>query len=109
MKRTSVLPWLVAGWSLLVFGSPGFGQPTGDANQSPAPRIRFPVFGGADEFARVTDLQYYEPERGFDSHYRDITLLVARAALAAHFRQGWEFQFDALVLRASGTAILSSS
>ena len=117
MKRASFLPWLVAGWLLLIFGSPGFGQQTGGENQSPAPpvvsqpepRTRLPELGGADEFALVTDLQYYEPEPGFDSRYRDINLIVAQAALAVHFRQGWEFQFDALALRASGTAILSSS
>lgn len=67
------------------------------------------MLGRADEFALLTDLQYFEPEPGFDSHNRDINLLVARAALAAHFRQGWEFQFYALALRARGTAILSST
>ena len=34
---------------------------------------------------------------------------MARAALAAHFRQGWEFQFDVLAIRARGTAVLSST
>jgi hypothetical protein len=117
MKRASFLPWLVAGWFLLVFGSSALGQSTGDETQSPAlpavsqrePRTRLPVLGGADEFALAVDLQYYAPAPGFNSHYRDINLLVAQAALAAHFRHGWEFQFDALALRASGTAILSSS
>jgi len=117
MKRTPFLPRLIVGWSLFVFSSLVFGQQTGDENQSPQapvpsrpePRKRLPVLGRADEFALVTDLQYFEPEPGFNSHNRDINLLVARAALGAHFRQGWEFQFDALALRARGTAILSSS
>jgi hypothetical protein len=75
----------------------------------PKPQIHIPVLGTPNEFALVTDLEYYEPEPGFNRKDRDIDLQVARAALAAHFRQGWEFQFDVLAIRARGTAILSST
>jgi hypothetical protein len=75
----------------------------------PKPEIHIPVLGTPNEFALVTDLEYYEPDPGFDRQDRDIDLQVARAALAAHFRQGWEFQFDVLAIRARGTAILSST
>lgn len=117
MKRTYLLPCLIAGWSLFVFNSVGFGQQTGEVDESPqpseaaqaAPQKHIPVIGGADEFALETDLQYYEPEPGFNREDRDIDLQVARAALAAHFRQGWEFQFDLLAIRARGTAIVSST
>ncbi len=75
----------------------------------PEPQIQIPVLGAPNEFALVTDLEYYEPEPGFDRQDRDIDLQVARAALAVHFRQGWEFQFDVLAIRARGAAILSST
>src|SRR5271168_1568475 len=62
----------------------------------PKPQIHIPVLGTPNEFALATDLGYYEPEPGFNRQDRDIDLQVARTALAAHFRQGWEFQFDVL-------------
>jgi Lipid A 3-O-deacylase (PagL) len=82
-------------------------QPSGPSQ--PEKRKRIPMFGKADEFAIATELQYYEPAPGFNRQDRDIDLQVARVALSAHFRQGWEFQFDAIALRARGTAVLSSS
>jgi len=95
----------------------GSEQETVDEQQSqqqpelsqPKPQIHIPVLGTPNEFALITDLEYYEPEPGFNRQDRDINLQVARAALAAHFRQGWEFQFDVLAIRARGTAILSST
>jgi hypothetical protein len=75
----------------------------------PNPQIHIPVLGTPNEIALVTDLEYYEPEPGFNRQDRNIDLQVARAALAAHFRQGWEFQFDVLAIRARGTAVLSST
>jgi hypothetical protein len=75
----------------------------------PKPQIHIPVLGTPTESALITDLEYYEPEPGFNRQDRDIDLQSARAALAAHFRQGWEFQFDLLAIRARGTAILSST
>lgn len=76
---------------------------------SPTPHKRVPVFGGADEFAVAADLEYYEPQPGFDRQDRDIDLDVAQAAVAVHYREGWEFQFDGLITRNSGTAVLSST
>ncbi len=95
----------------------GFEQQTVDEKPSPQqtepsqpkPRIHIPVLGTPNEFALATALEYYEPEPGFNRQDRDIGLQVARAALAAHFRRGWEFQFDILAIRARGTAILSST
>jgi hypothetical protein len=55
------------------------------------------------------DYEYYEPGPGFNRQDRDIDLQVLRAVLAAHYRSGWEFQADALALRAHGTAVLSST
>jgi hypothetical protein len=76
---------------------------------SPSPHKRVPVFGGADEFAVAAGIEYYEPEPGFDRQDRDIDIDVAQAAVAAHYREGWEFQFDGLVTRNRGTAVLSST
>jgi len=117
VKRTRFLLSLFIVGPLFAFSPDGFGQAVGDEKESPQlpgpsqpdPRRHIPVFGSADEFSLDTDLQYYEPEPGFDRRDRDIDLQVARAALSAHFRQGWEFQFDVLAIRARGTAILSSS
>jgi len=76
---------------------------------SPQPHKRVPLFGGADEFAVAADLEYYEPEPGFNRQYRDIDIDVAQVAVAAHYREGWEFQFNGLITRNRGTAVLSSS
>jgi hypothetical protein len=115
MKRTRLLSSLIVGLCLLRVSPPLLGQESTtqvDSAQpaSPsAPQKHIPVFGGTNEFALATDLQYYEPEPGVNRQNRDIGIEVARAALAAHFREGWEFQFEALALRARGTAILSST
>jgi len=64
-----------------------------------------PVLRRADEFSLTGDYEYYEPGTGFNRQDRDIDIQVLRAALAAHYRSGWEFQFDALALRAHGTEV----
>jgi hypothetical protein len=115
MTRSPVLLCLCV-WCLLAFRPVLLAQETGSEKESqdaassqPEPQRHIPVFGGANEFALATNLEYYEPEPGFNRQDRDIDIEVASAALAAHFRQGWEFQFDVLAMRARGTAILSST
>lgn len=115
MTRSPVLLCLCV-WCLLAFPPVVLAQETDNEKESQDtassqtdPQRHIPSFGGANEFALATDLEYYEPEPGFNRRDRDIDIEVASIALAAHFRQGWEFQFDVLAMRAHGTAILSSS
>ncbi|MFY9676179.1 MAG: hypothetical protein WAK13_17095 [Terriglobales bacterium] len=121
MNRSLSLPCLNIALLFFAFVASGLAQETAPGKDpekalpqppelsQPKPHRHIPVFGGANEFALETDLQYYEPAPGFDRQNRDIDLAVVRAALAAHFREGWEFQFDVQALRARGTAILSST
>ncbi len=119
MNRFLSLRCLNIGLLLFAFVASGWAQaPVKDDEKpstqppelsQPEPQRHIPVFGGANEFALETDLQYYEPAAGFDRQNRDIGLAVARGALAAHYRQGWEFQFDVQAIRARGSAILSST
>ena len=81
-------------------------------SQSDVPEQRehgkhIPIFGNADEFAIASDFEYYEPWPGFNRLNRDISLQVARVAVAAHLQQGWEFQFNGLAMRARGVRTLS--
>lgn len=101
MKRPSVL---VLFFSLAVFGPAGLchGQ-----TESPAPR-HIPVFGNASEFALTSDFEYFDPLPGLDRQIRDIDLQLSSIGLAAHFQHGWEFQFEALALRAHGYERLPS-
>ncbi len=111
MKRPRRLLCLCIGWSIVAFGAIGLAQETGAENESsqqpqtsqPEPQKHLPVLGTLTEFALATDLEYYEPAPGFNRQNRDIDLQVVRAALAAHFQQGWEFQFDALAFHGRGT------
>jgi hypothetical protein len=95
----------------------GLGQQTQQPGDEARPSLpepatakkHVPILGDLADVALVTDLQYYRPEPGFDRYNRDIDLQVARAALAAHFWSGWEFQVDAIAVRADGTRTLTSS
>lgn len=105
MKRACLFALLPALASFL-FGS-AFGQsPSGPSTSPEAPQLEqhrhIPVFNNAGEFALATDFQYYVPQSGFDRQNRDIDVQVGSIAAAAHLRQGWEFQFEGLALRAQG-------
>lgn len=114
MQRVSVpLAILTLGFGWAVCAS-GLGQDSGDNSSGRGSTLQteqrphVPVFGSADEFGLTTNLEYYEPEPGFNRTNRDIDLQAATIGVGAHLQHGWEFQFDGLMLRAHGYRTLPS-
>jgi hypothetical protein len=56
-----------------------------------------------DQFSFESNIEYYAPQPGFDRQNRDIDIQVARAAVGAHLRSGWEFLASGFLFRADGT------
>lgn len=91
------------------FSQEGFPLPQPQHSFNLQQSKHIPVFGGADEYGALGDLEYYAPQPGFDRLNRDIDAQVARLAVEAHYQSGWEFQFEGIGFRAHGTSTEDSS
>jgi hypothetical protein len=80
MRRAGLPASVVGVWFALILCLPAIAQDSPEL--APTEPRRIPVFGNADEFAVLSDFEYYDPQPGFDRQNRDMDLQVSTISLA---------------------------